>query len=500
MAIPEVVASIPISREVDVRVEFQWDGSSWYNETGNLISINGALETVPPNETYHGGRQVIQQATIVLANKDRRYSARNTSGPLYPYLQNNKIYRKKCRIDFWLDGSWQTVFIGYVKRVPKESPSTNQVTINIWDTGEVSRQKVSTPILRDWHEHEIVAHFLTLAGLSDGVDFVSQTYAAAHGVPATIDYSSSKVAYAWLDDEAVWDELINLATASGSKIYAGRDGRVYYQANWRWSAPYSGGTITASMYKEYDEQIDDKGFYDQVIVGYAPRVPGEQDMELWTLAQNRQIAPGKSEEVEARLRYPAISIVPPTLGGEKGYYLRSLSGEDLSGSCTVSTPQYYGQQVRLKVTNNSNKTVVLGNLKIRGIPLIGQPSEQTRADIGEIRYNRPLEIRENLYLQSKIQADGVKEFLKWWYASLKTVYTLKGLRGDPSRRLMQRITIETPYGNYPAIIIRIGWSIQVGRNRIAYAEDITAIEDVFASDSYFILGTDALGSNKKLWV
>ena len=500
MAIEAPIPPISISREIDVRVQFMWDGVSWYDESSNLVSVNGALETTPPNESYHSGKQIIQQATIVLVNKDHRYSPKNASGPYYSYLQNNRIYRKKCMISVWVDGTWHTVFVGYIKRVPRESPMNNQVTITIWDSGEVSRGKVSTPVLRDWQEHDLVAHFLELAGLVDGTDFVSQEYAAAHGVTATIDFSSSKITYAWLDDEAVWDELVKLATSSGSRIYAGMDGRIYYEGSWRWAAPYAGGTITTSMYKEYDENIDDKGFYDSVIVGYAPRVPGEQKMELWTLSKSRQIAPGKTEEVEARLRYPALSVDAPTLGGDKGYYLRSLSGEDLSGSCTIGTPEYYGQQVRMSFTNNSTKTVVLGNLKITGVPLVGQPSEQTRADIGSIRYNRPLEVRENLYLQSKIQADVIKEFLKWWYATIKTVYNLKGMRGDPSRRLMQRISIETPNGTYSAIIIRIGWTIDVSRNKISYTQDITAIEDVFAADTYFILGTDTLGSNKKLWI
>lgn len=487
------IASIATVREIDVRVQFQWDGTNWTDETQNLLSVSGALETTPLNETYFAGKQTMQQATIMLANRERRYSVKNTSGPLYTYLQGNKVYRKKCKIEVWDNSAWQMVFLGYVKRVPSEDPITSRVTFSIWDVGEVARARRSTPMLRDLPEHEVVAHYLELTGLVDGTDFVSQAYAATNSVPATIDFSTVLLPHSWLDDEPVWDELVDIASASGSRIYASPEGVVYFEKGWRWSTPAVGETITKAMYTGYSEQIDDKGFFDKVTVGFAPRVPGASQ-ELWSLSDNRIIQPGETEEIEARLRYAAISVEPPT-----GYYLRTLSGADATSSCTVGPITYNAQLVTISITNNSSQAVLLGNLKLTGQPLVGQPSEQVKATVSEIEYNRPMEVRDNPYMQSKAQADTVKEFLKWWYSSLKTVYQLQKMRGVPTRRLMQRVTIETLYGNVDAIITRIAWNIQVTKNSISYTQDISAIENVFQNDSYFVVGVDTLGTAKMLW-
>ena len=500
MAIPEdpPFAAVPITRSIDVRVRFQWDGSTWTDESTNLISANGALETIPPNESYHGGKQVIQQATIVLANQDRRYSIDNTASPLYTYLQNNGIYRRKCKIEVQIGGTWHMVFLGYIKRIPKDSPLANQVTFTIWDIGEIARARKSTEVLRDWFEHDVVKYYLELAGLTDGVDFISPAYASAHSVAATIDSSDIVVPHSWLDEEPVWDELIDLASASGSKIYANKDGMIYFERGWRWSAPYFTETLTYGDYTDYDATIDDKGFYDKVTVGYTPRSLGDSNTELWSLAPNKVIAPGATEKIEARLRYAATSFQAPS-----GYYLSSLTGKDLSGSCDFGPVEYFAQQVNISVTNNASEAVILGKLKILGRPLLGQPSEQVKGDIGTIPYDKTLEVRENPYVQSQLQSEIVRDFMIWWHGSMKTTYTIKKARGVPTRRLMQRIQFDTISGTKSFIVTRIAWNIQVATDLINYTQDIVGIVDVFregASNGYFILGTDTLGGNKPLWI
>lgn len=506
MPVSVPIAATSITRQLDVRIRFQWDGSAWSDESNNLLSASGALETIPPNEAYHGGRQIIQQATIVLVNADRRYSADNTASPLHTYLQDNNVYRRKCKIEVWEGGTWYIIFLGYIKRIPKDATLANQVTFTLWDVGEIARARKSTEVLRDWLEHDIVKYYLELAGLVDGVDFISPDYASAHSVTATIDYSDTIVPYSWLDDEPVWDELIDLANASGSKIYVNRDGMIYFERGWRWSQPYFTETLALSDYGDSDAVVDDKGFYDKVTVGYTPRLPGEATTELWSLSPNKLIAPGATETIEARLRYPALSFQAPELNTKTGYYLRGLTGRDLSASCDFGPIQYYAQQVNIPVTNNASESVILGKLKLRGQPLLGQPSEQTKGDIGTVQYDKTLEIRDNPYVQSQIQAENIRDFVTWWYKSIKTTYAIKKARGKPTRRLMQRIALETTTGDVDVIVTRIGWNIQVSTDLISYTHEMTAIKDVFGSGSdgggsgYFVLGTDTLGGNKPLWV
>lgn len=488
------------ARLIDVKVSFQWDGANWVDETTNLIKISGNLETVQFNEAFQVGRQVIQQMTITLANADQRYSFYNNNSPLYAYIVNAGTYRKRCKIEIQEEGgAWQAFFLGYIK-IPKESLHNAQIVFNVWDAGEFLRQRYSTAIYLDKLEHEIVVTYLQLAGLVDGTDFVSPEYAAAHGVDATIDYSSIVVPYSWLDDEQIWDELVDIAQASGARIYVGKDGRIYYEKAWRWAAPYLPAVaITVSGYGELSPSYDDKTFYDEVLVGYAPRVPGETDYELWKMQHNKLILPGATENISARLRYPALSINPPVANTD--YYLRSLGGADLSGSCTVAIT-YYAQQVKIDVTNNSAQSVTLGNFTLKGQPLVGQPSEQVRREIESPEHARRLEVRDNPYLMSEAQATSVAETLKWWCKIPKVLIQTGKMMGDPSIRLGQKATVSGPNLIFSGIIVRIVNTIDVPKkNVIKFSQDLTVIQNVFApANDYFILGTDTLGSNKALWV
>lgn len=489
-----------ISRTLDVKVSFQWDGESWTDETGNLLKISGALETLPFNEAFQVGRQLIQQMSVTLANNGQRYSIYNTSSPIYSLISDAKTYRRKCKIEMQEDGgSWEPFFVGFIK-LPKETVHSAQVTFTVWDAGEFLRQRRSTQIYLDLAEHELVCLYLQLAGLVDGADFISPTYAAANDVTATIDYSSTTVPYSWLDDEQIWDELVDVAQASGARIYINRDGMVYFEKAHHWATPYTPAIeIAVSDYAELEPTYDDKTFYDEVLVGYAPRVPGDDAIELWRLTRSKMILAGKTETIEARLRYPALSVNPPVVNTD--YYLRSLTGADLSGDCTVALT-YYAQQVKIVVTNSSSRTVSLGNFVLKGRPLIGQPSEQVRREIDSPEHSRRLEVRDNPYLMSEGQATSVADTLKWWCEVPKLVVNTGKMRGIPTLRLGQAATVTGPNLALDGIITRISSTLTVeGIDKIKFVQDLTLLQNVFAStNGYFIIGVDHLGDTREVWI
>lgn len=498
MPLPQIHSNV--TQAIDVRLRFQWDGVNWTEETANLISANGALETTPANEAYQGGKQVIQQMTIVLANEAGRYSPYNLQSPLYPHIGGGGGYRTKCQVELRVGGNdWESLFVGYTK-IPKDQVHTGRTTLTVWDAGEFLRQRRSTTILRDTLEHELVIYYLELAGLVDGFDFISPTYAATYSLEATIAYSGVVVPYSWLDDEPIWDELVDIAQASGARVYLNRNGRVHFEKAWRWASPYTPVVaLSVSNYAELDPVYDDKAFYDEFVVSYSPRVPGAPGTELWKLSANKLILPGKSELIEAKFRTPALSVDSPVVN--KSYYLRGLDGTDLSGQCSLSVTAY-AQMARVTVTNNASKPVILGNVALYGTPLIGQPSEQVKRTAPNPIYNRQLPVRDNPYLVSKLQAESVADTLRWWYGGRKLVITAKGLRGDPTLRLGQAVQVSAPNLAVNAILVKITQAITVtGKDTIRYSQDLTLLEDVFATASgYFVVGQDVLGTAKTLWI
>jgi hypothetical protein len=172
----------PVSRQIAVKVLFQWDGSTWTDETQYVISMKGTQEYFPPNESYQSGRQIIQQASVTLANLNYRFSPWHSDSVLYSQRAYGGSYHRKCRMQIQEDGgAWVDLFFGYVK-TPGDSFGRNQVTFTIWDMGEILREKKSTIMLENYQEHDLVIYYLSnVAGRVDGVDFTSPTYAAAHG-------------------------------------------------------------------------------------------------------------------------------------------------------------------------------------------------------------------------------------------------------------------------------------------------------------------------------
>jgi len=488
-----------ITRIVALRVRFKWNGADWVDETARVLAINGALEYQALHEAMASGKHIIQQATIRLANKDHRYSTWHTASVLYPYRTTGGPYQAPCEIAMSVDGNpYQIVFTGYVKS-PTENYIKNDVSFTIWDKGEILRKKYSTAMLQNYMEHDVVIYYLQLAGLVDGVDFISPTYASINGGTATIDYASTRIPYSWLDDEPIWDELADLAQASGAQVYVTRDGFVCFRKGYQWATIGAQETVTPDQYNDIEPRFDDKSFYDEVLVEYAERVPGDASDELWKLDRPLLIYPSTTEEIEAKLRYPAITITPPVANTD--YFVRNLAGQDKIASITLVLT-YAAQKVVIRATNNTGEMAILSKMSIKGQPLLGQPSKQTKGSTGSDNYDREISVRGNPYIQSQVQAEGVKNFLTWWYKTVKMLWKIKGIRGVPTRALGDRITFKIEGQTLYGITTRIEWtigSIESG-GAFGYQQSLDLVEDVFTGEgTFFKVGVSQLGGGDGVW-
>ena len=488
-----------LSRLVEAKVEFQWDGSSWTDETANLVSVSGAYEYFPPGESYQSGKSIIQQATVVLDNKSFRYSSWHPSSILYAYRTQGGAYHRRCRIQVRIDnGSWQTLFVGFIKQ-PDDAYARGQVVFRVWDIGEMLRDKHSTPVLENLYEHQLVIHYLNnVAGLSDGVDYRSPALAASQGLPATIDASTQQIRYSWLDDESIWDELSDIAQASGSRLFVDQAGMIHFEKGWHWTllAGQSSETLSEDQWQDFEPVHDDKAFYDEVVVTYVSRIPGDSQAAVWELREPKLIPPQTIETITARFQYPARAISYPLPNDD--YFLQFLDGRDATASGEVVAEfEMYGQQAIISIHNTFSQPLVFSKAKIVGTPLLGAPSEQAKRTTGS-GFRRTLEVRNNPYMQSKVQADSVASFLAWWYEKSKFTYRLTGVAGKPTRKLGNRVVVKADGVTLDGLIIRLQWGITVRERTFAYIQDMTMVENVFPSD-YFIVGTSTLGGGRVLW-
>lgn len=504
--------SVPISRAIDVKFEVSWQGSAdtYVDETARLVSARGALEIVPTNEIMQGGRQIIQKASVVLNNTDYRYSPYNTTGPLYAYISTGAYYLKPARLWVQIDGgAWQSVFKGYVK-LPEESYGSAQVTLTLFDLCELLRKRYSTGILRDYLEHDLVIHYLKdVAGLIDGTHFVSPSWAASHpGTSATIAVSNTKVPFSWLDDEAIWDELVEIGQASGGRIYVDASGFIHFDKGWSWFVNQGAAeTITISRTADLQPKYRDVDFYDEVVVEYSPRTVGGR-MIVFTHDSQFYVYPGDEDELILKFQWPVYlldAIVPGTT-----FQVLGPNGTNLLPYVNV-TVESYAQQAKIKINNTSSEIVHIPRFDLYGTPLVGAPTNQVKRQINPAATSgRRLEVRGNPYIQDKSQAAQVANFLQWWHKTRKLSYTVSRLRGNPARalgkqlRVMDGSTVIDSFLDRTGIITKIDFTIQVNpeTRTVRFEQTIDVLENAFlnAGDLFFIVGTHSWGAaDKVLW-
>ena len=554
MSVPAITnPDIPLNilRLIDVRVQFRWDGVNWSDETENLLSAAGAQEIAPLNEAFVGAGARIQRATVTLTNRNGKYNANNLQSPIYGHISGGRFYRRRGRIQFQPapGAPWEDLFVGYIKQ-PDFEYAKNTVTFELWDLGDLLRERFSTPMITGVNlehqsminakngggmlEHEVVIHFLKDYGKlvdynganMEECHYISPAAAQAYGVEPTIDYSTMMIPYTWLDDEPIWDELVDVAQAGGALMFIGKNGKVYYRKGWRWAIAPQGTNLGHGEIGDLSPHFLDKNFYDEVRVSYAPRFRGDLMTPIWELSSHRLIRPGETEEIEARFSYPAVYLHEPQEGVKYGYFIRDFSGADRSDDVTL-TPTYYAQQAIFKVTNNTPtrypgnpdkwNALVLGRFTLYGQPLLGQPSEQVKRSIpNPAERGRRIEVKENPYIQTELQASAAADFFVWWYKDSKISYTIKGLRGEGTREILQRVKLTThvpaspyapttPYTTIvtDCIIVRVGWGIKVrNQDQITFSQDIEVIRDVFqVTPGYIVLDQGHTpASGRKLWL
>lgn len=491
------------TRTIDVRVQVQWaggnplDDQTWTNETPYFISASGKLQLLPGFDHYANNRVSSQQMSLLFSNQGYRYSPHIAGSQAALYAATGGIYHKRVRIQVRVNsGAWQYVFSGFAKWI-KEDYKGNTVTITVHDVSESMRSKHSTPALRNYREHELIAYYMTLAGLVDGVDFISPAYDANH---ATLDYSSVKIPYSWLDDEEIWQELGDVAQASSGRIFVGRDGRVNFWKMWRWSSDDTPEIIRMGQYSDISPVWDDKAFYDEIVVDYAERAVGGPGTEVWELRKSRIVNAGQTEIIEARVDSPTVAYQAPV--NNEDYAIRSLGGDDASAGVTINYA-WGAQLTKISITNNLGYPVMVAKFTLKGSPLVGSSSEQHTEKLQTPFIDRRLDVRGNPYMQTKSQAELAAKMWAWWYREPKPLFSISGVRGEATRNLGDRLSVETHGTVITGPIIEISWNIGVTKkDGLAYTESYVILDGsrFAAANGYLIIDQDvAPGSGKVLW-
>lgn len=489
--------------DIAARLWVDWDRDTTYtDESAYLVSARGAHRLAPPGQSITATSGRVAECTVVLDNASGRFSSHNTGGALYSHIGSGKAYQVPMYLEISVvaaggSASYYTVFTG-VARIPSEQtlapgqPKTISLDCRgVEDTLLNRRQRTTQADFATWQDDGV-----TEAGFIDAVLDDSGTT-----LTTDLDDGLFALPWAWLDNEAIVEELWKAATACGGRFYATASGVLAYENATHWLlSPHT--TSVDSYARDADfgslELLwDETELAEEVSVTWAERETGES--ETIYDSDNVIVPAGESVTLWADFDNPVYAVDSLT------FTAGTAGGADLSADIAI-TPTYYAQSAKLVIASTATVQAAV-RVVITGREAIANRSQtvvQTSADsFWTAREGRSRKVSGNRYVQSSGQAN----FLKAWLADRQETPTLvaklRGCPGVPQRRLGDRITVadsELNLSSTDFYITAVTWQYGTA----GYRQDIEAARcsDLFAyagggvSGGYFVLGTgnNTLGS------
>ena len=503
------------SRELNYHLYVDWagDGSFSFNESNYLSNASGNDEMSNPNESVYSGNGYASEATFTLINSGFRFSPSGSpvlaSGGIKEHIQNGKFYGKRVRFYVVIDGDSELIFQGGIKEL-EENPRNTRVagTVTLTCTSEdafIINQKLSTPnsdtksfFETGKDEGELIARTLTLAGLSDGVHFISQSYGS--GTP-TIDRGLFTIPWYWLDSESPIEDCWKLAAACCGRFYYNtEDGKYYYKnAQFLGFAPSSivQETLSEANCDRVMPIYKDKELYKSVRVTIRPRQIGQRTV-LWEPDEVLRILPGETLSLSAKLNAPVYEY------SDLKVRVTNTGGFDITSDMSIPSPTYFTQSVDFTITNTGPYHGFIRQFQLIGRPLEGGETSFYEQDSLDTTYwsgrqGKERKISENPYLQTLAQGEAVANMLAQRQGYFNEEFKVEGYRGVNILRVAWRVRIVNSSISLDkeAIITSTTWKFD-GKG---FTQDVSGIAGSnlyqYTPGDYFIIGTHTSNNSKR---
>jgi hypothetical protein len=476
-------------------VTVQWDGTTWTDETARVesIEIRHALYDVTSGIPMMGQNQP-SQARLVMNNKDDRFTPDNAAGALYEHIAGG-IYRVPIRVDMgYVDATNGAErlrqFTGEIETATEtNSGGQKQVVFSCIDNAIATLQyKARTTMQLDKRPDEYINTLLITVG----------------GISSTLDRAMNVIPFAWCDDENVWQECQQAAAADGGWFYFGKDGVARFErmTHWLEAADHttSQADIDASRLWSYGDEIVWRDVYSSVIVAYTPRRIGPEQV-IYESDRPIEVPPGGTVNLTALFKGPIATYVPPVCYTD---YWPVTAGMTSQSSYVTIAVTAYAMQADIEITNsNTEFAAYVLDFKLRGYLVEGDETQEVRQDTTldpALVEGKIFSLRENDFIQTETQAAMIAGFLR---DKLQRPRRLIGVQAVacPFLEMGDRVTVQHHmYDNGAGSDVDIeGYVVGLAERYQAdgmYSMELAVLPaaDLFASSSYFVVGTSAYGT------
>lgn len=486
-------------RRVRPKLEIQWNGSTWTDETARLLSaMSGGSLIRQPQRLPFLGRVEPMQAEFVLANEDHRFSPENTAGPLYGILQYG-FRRIAVRFSMGIANSAGTFeyLRQFTGRIDRATPSAMAqasggvqeiIHLSCLDESDALQQAaLSTPIWTNLRSDEAIASLATgLIGLS-------------------LSRGRTIIPYLWLDDEKRWAEIQEIAFADAGWAYVDKEGVLRFETLDDWlgsGTPVA--TLSADRWWAIEQDEGWENAYTAVEVGYTPRHPAPP-RAVYRAHETFILAPGETRVIWANLDTPCLTVLQPE--EDVDYIARGAGNLDLGTYLTIGITAY-AQRARVEMTNaNTKEHLYIVGFSLRGIPLEAEEEYEERLEAeaqvladwwrgADANYKVWREVG-NPYIQTRQQARRRAGLMRDLLQRPRQLWRVR-CAACPFLEYGDLVTVAHAASGLEAngfiVGITVRWELNAG-----YVGEYLVLpaEGLFSQAPYFILGQDTYGDASK---
>lgn len=477
-------------RVLSHKVEVAWDGLNYVDESAYVVTVTGVSELTDPGSGLASvGRTVADSCAITLDNSTGRFSPNNATAALYPLIsraaapQNAGGYFRPVRVELGFLSGRLRVFTGVIVN-PDERWAERQVVLTCRDRWlPLVRKRVSTALQQDKRPDELIAAWLTASGLGYG---------------SSLEISERVIAYGWLDDESVGEDINRLLEADGGLCYFDRDGTLIYKSgSWAARPAASVYTFTVSRVEalEPDWSFDER--LDRVAVTIRPRYAARY-ATLWEGPADLSVGPGETITLTAHFRDPVLAVANPaysTTEADSDWVARNAANALLetagASSVAVTVSGTYAQSRTVTITNNAAERAYLPQLRLRGQALPADAEQRVYAGSGD-----QVATLDNPYVQTIDHGQALADARLARQQVVRQTVALRGVPAQPHLEVADRVTVtEADTGiDREFFIGRIAYSF--GARYVFDTIDlIDAADWATYAGNYFIIGTSAYGGS-----
>ena len=343
-------------RQISSKLEIQWDGAIWTDETIYLLTAR-ANEKMASDS----GAGIASTLDVELDNTTERFSPGNSSSPLDGYIKP----RVNIRVSIIMAGYTYRLFTGYIKNIHPDTRS-RICSLECYDNQVfIYNKRANGIVYEDARSDQLLSTLSELAGLTEN--------------QYIFDIGTHIVNFGYFEDRNVWPIMGEIAVAERGRVFFDRNGLLKFWNRNRLHNRHSYIDLTLDDdIVDLDYSVQEHEIKNKIIVQATPRASaGVQavwssgnaeylnpytDTLVFIPANNAQLATLELEDPCTTFITPVPSVDYTANSAQDG------SGDDLTNNITINEFINYGNAIFISVLNLGSTDAFLTKFQIRGNP------------------------------------------------------------------------------------------------------------------------------------